>query len=163
MLVAAIVYIVPEVVVRSSTMVLEWGSSPKALESRHFLLIGYGQGRSYHLVSLWRHHLDIHRLEGSRRPFRPSISLKLATRARSHGKLCLQLLRLCRDGHLLGDLIHNELPLLPDAWVAMLGGQVLLDHLDDLPVLLHRQSVVAQDCILPCHLEFVEELSLHLA
>ena len=75
----------------------------------------------------------------------------------------LQLLRLCRNRHLLGDLVYDKLPLLPDSWVAMLGGQVLVDHLDYPPVLLHRQSVVAEDCILSCHFQFVEERRLHLA
>ena len=163
MLIAAIVYIVSKVVVRSSAMVLKWDGSPKSFKGRHFLLIWHRQSWSYDLIPFWRHHLHIHRLKSGRLPFRCTISLDLAPGARSHGELCLQLLCLCSNRHLLGDLVYYKLPLLPDAWVTMLGGQVLVDHLDYPPVLLHRQSVVAEDCILSCHFQFVEERRLHLA
>ena len=138
MLIAAIINIVSKVVVRSSTMVLKWDGSPKPFKGRHFLLIWHRQSWSYDLIPFWRHHLHIHRLKSGRLPFRCTISLDLAPGARSHCELCLQLLCLCCNRHFLGDLVDYKLPLLPDAWVTMLSGQVLVDHLDYLPILLHR-------------------------
>lgn len=165
-LVAAVVDVVAEVVVDAAAVMLERCSASESFERRHSLLVGNRKGRPDDLAAVGRLNVYVHLFERCRlRPLviLPALTLGLSTSPWRHRKLCLQLLRFVRDGHFFRDLVHDQFPFLADAWVAVLGGEVLLDHLDDFPELLHGQGVVAEDGVFTCHFELIEKVRLHFA
>ena len=52
MLIATFVYIVAEIIVSASVVVLEWCFTTKAFKRRHFLLVLNWESRPYDLVTI---------------------------------------------------------------------------------------------------------------
>ena len=163
MLITAIINITPKIVVRSSAMMLKRCGPAESFKCWHSLLVRHRKCWSDDLIVICSHYLDIHRLKGGGLLSLCALALHWATRSWRHRELCLQLFGFVSYCHFLRNLIYNELPLLSDSRITVLRGQMLLDHLDDFPEFLHRQRIIAEDCVFAGHFEFIEEVRLHFA